>query len=168
MRVRASIFFFAALLLGLAGCTDNQKTASSVPAPPPDPKSASAASIVEGQVDTGFLFFGLTRIRVASVDGKPTAAGRPLLIAPGSHILLVTAFRDPVSAFACVNATFEAGKSYVAHSTKPFMETTTMWVEDAATGTAVSNKVAAQMIRSPVMFNPALNRALFGTTPDRC
>ena len=97
-----------------------------------------------------------------------TAAGRPLLIAPGSHILLVTAFRDPVSAFACVNATFEAGKSYVAQSTKPFMGTTTMWVEDAATGAAVSHKVAAQMIRSPVMINPAINRALFGTTPDRC
>lgn len=160
--------FFAVLVLGLAGCASGEMKGSNTHPPPPDPKSTSAASLVEGQVDTGFLFFGQTRIRIASLDCKAPPPDRPLAIAPGAHILLVTAFRDPVSAFACISYTFEAGKSYVARSTKPFMETTTMWIEDAATGEAVSDKVAAQMIRSPVMFGPALNQAFFGTVPSRC
>jgi hypothetical protein len=136
---------------------------------PPEP-DASTATLVVGRLDTGFLFFGNTRIRVASVDGQRSYGDydRPLSLAPGAHTLLITAYRDPVSAYACVNATLEAGKTYVVRSTVPYMETTTMWLEDNATGEIAGQKADAKMIRSPLMYGPALNKALFGSIPGNC
>jgi len=168
MNLKATAFL-AILPLLLGACAGGQSGA----APPPTaaPASAAAATVRVGHLDTGFfLYLGNTRIRIVSVDGQGSAGddNHPLTLEPGTHRLLVTAFRDPVLAYACVTADFAAGKVYVAQSTKPYMETTTIWIEDGATSETVSQKVAAETMRQPVGFSPALNQALFGSPPEKC
>src|SRR6266851_3524863 len=166
MRSKAGIFLLLAPLV-LWACAGNDTERDKVPAAP---ASAATATLVVGRLETGFLFFGNTRIRVASVDGRRSNGDedRPVSLAPGAHTILVTAYRDPVSAYACLTATVAAGKTYVVRSTVPYMETTTMWLEDNATGGIVGEKTEAKMIRSPLMYGPALNKALFGSIPGNC
>lgn len=146
-----------ALPLFLTACPSNKVPTYT---PPPDLTPASAATVVAGHIDTGFLYFGITEIRFVSVDGLEVRLLDQLSLTPGTHTIVIRAFRDPVAAFACINFNFEAGKTYVAQTTKPEMEATTMWLEDKATGEVVSKKVAAQMGRDPLMWGPAL-KALF-------
>lgn len=150
-------------LVARAGTQDQQSAARQDTAP------ANAATLRMGQLDTGFLFFGNTRIGIVWVDGERSEdPGRALQLSPGRHTFLVTAFRDPVLAYACITASLDAGKSYVVRTTKPYMEHTTIWIEESATGALAGAKVSAQMIKRVVTCNPALNQLLFGSPPDRC
>lgn len=149
----------AILPLFLFACAENDPTTYK---PPADLAPASAAVLVVGHIDTGFLYFGNTDIRFVNIDGQRPIGEQTqhLLLAPGPHTVMIKAFRDPVAAFACINFNFEAGRTYVAQTTKPEMEATTMWLEDQATGEEVSKKVAAQMGKDPLMWGPGL-KALF-------
>jgi hypothetical protein len=159
---------FAAILpLALVACADTQDQPPKVAQP--HLALSNVAMVRVGQLDSGFLFFGNTSINVISVDGnRRDNPGQPLQLPPGSHTFLVTAFRDPVLAYACLTAPLEAGKSYVVETTKPYLEGTTMWIEDSATGATSGAKVSAQIMRQPVMFSPALNHLLFGSPPHQC
>lgn len=159
--------FAVTLLQVLAACAAGPDDDTYAPAP--DLVPSSAALLVVGHLDTGFLFFGHTSIAVIMVDGKRTGPEQltRLLLAPGAHTVFVRAFRDPVAAYACIPATFEAGKTYVAQTTKPYLEGTTIWIEDQATGKAVSDKISAKIIRDPIMWGPAL-KALFVDAPPGC
>lgn len=161
-------FFAVTLPLVLAACAaDNGGDGGDAPAP--DRPPSSAALLVVGHLDTGFLLFGGTQLAVIQVDGTPTSTEQfeRLVLAPGAHTIVVRAFRDPVAAYACISATFAAGQTYVAQTTKPYMETTTMWIEEQGTGKRVSDKVGAKMIRDPVMWGPLL-KALFVDAPPGC
>jgi hypothetical protein len=144
---------------GLLACANNDIAAYKAPL---DITSTTAATLTVGHIETGFLYFGITDIRLVSVDGQTPMREQTqnLLLAPGAHTIIIRAFRDPIAAFACINFTFEAGKAYVAQTTKPEMESTTMWLEDKSSGEVVSKKVPAQMGRDPLMWGPAL-KALF-------
>lgn len=155
-------------LVILAACANAPDTNSYAPAT--GLTSATGATLRAGSVDTGFLFFGNMHIWIVSVDGARALGDdkRPVLLAPGTHTLLVRSFRDPVLAYACLTAPFEAGKAYVAASTKVEAEKTTLWIEDAATGEVVGEKVDAKTMRQPVMFGPGLNYLINGTPPNKC
>jgi hypothetical protein len=138
--------------------------------PPQGLTPSNSAALRVGQVDTGFLFFGNTLIRVDSIDGRRRVGypDQPTLLVPGVHDIKITARRDPVSAFACVHADFEAGKTYILQATKPEMDKTTIWLEDAANGEAVSKKISAQMIRDPGMLGPGLRKLLVHPVSITC
>jgi hypothetical protein len=156
--------------LVLFACANNTNNDSNLYRPEPGLTPASAASLVGSQLDTGFLFFGITHITIDSVDRQIPTGGRdrPLLLTPGPHAILIRAFQDPVAAYACVSATFEAGKTYVARATAPNMDKTTMWLEDSATGEIVSQKVDGKMMRDPLMWGPGLKALFVGPVPTSC
>ena len=160
--------YLVAISLVLGGCmTDQANTGANAPTAG---GPAGRAVLRVGSVDTGFLIWGHTHIWVLSVDGERAIADRdrPVTLSPGTHRLLLESFRDPVLAYACITASFEAGKTYIAQSTKPFIETTTLWIDDAATGAPVSEKAAAQTMKRPLLYIPVLSDVLFGAPPDRC
>jgi hypothetical protein len=161
--------FIALLPLLLVACAPN-RPAGDTYQPAATLTPASAATLVVGHLDTGFLYFGNTQIMLLAVDGKKLAGGQlvHVTLSPGEHEVVVRAFRDPVAAYACIPFTFEAGKTYVAETTKPYMETTTMWLSDKATGAAVSQKVKAEMIRDPVMWGPGLKALFVKAAPTGC
>lgn len=165
--------FSAILPLFLVACTNGgteapppAAAATVAPAIPP----SSAATLVVGHLDTGFLFFGETRIAILAVDGGRPVADQDghVTLAPGAHTIFVRAFRDPVAAYGCVAHTFEAGKIYVVRTTKPYMEKTTMWLEDQATGATAGQKADAKMVKDPVMWGPALKALFLDAPPTGC
>src|SRR5208282_5181815 len=105
----------------------------------------------------GFLFFGNTSISTISVDHGRFVSRLsttephvpPLLLPPGPHAILFRAFRDPVAVYACMLVTLEKGHTYIVRTTKPEMENTTMWMEDAATGQVLGQKYPAEASREP-------------------
>jgi hypothetical protein len=143
----------------LLGCSDQNGPPVGTYAPSADLTPATAAAIVMGHIDTGFLFFGNTSIRIELVDGKLPAPGvatvqpfadpRPLLLAPGDHALLFRAFRDPVADYACMHVTLAGGHTYVVNTTRPEMDNTLMWLEDKASGEVLGQKFAAIAYREP-------------------
>jgi hypothetical protein len=149
----------------LSACGNN----GGVPYAPPSLAPTATAALKVGQLDTGFLWMGHTHLHIASVDGQ-TANGdedHPVLLSPGPHKVLITAVRHPVLAYACFSFAFEAGKTYVAQSTKPFMETTTIWLEDAASGGIVGEKINATMIRDVALSSFVEGpHILFGSIPS--
>lgn len=178
MSVNARIFSVIVPLVLVACASNGADTDKAPPATPPvatattapDAPSGTTATLVVGHIDTGFLFFGGTRIAIVSVDGRRTVSdqnGR-VTLAPGAHTIFVRAFRDPVAAYGCVTYTFEAGKTYVVQTTKPYMEKTTMWLDDQATGAIASQKVDARMVRDPAMWGPALKALFLDSPPTGC
>jgi hypothetical protein len=149
-----SLSLFLPLLL-VAGCANpGDNPANRYQSPPP----GDAATLTVAPLQTGFLFLGTTRTIVTSVDGKapiynpaPGQDSPTLLVGPGHHALLVRSFRDPVAAYACINVDLEKTHTYVIHTTAPDMDTTTMWIEDAASGQIVGDKVKASDFREPIM-----------------
>jgi hypothetical protein len=172
MNIRARIFS-AIVPLFLVACASGETEApppASAAATAPDIPSSSTATLVVGHIDTGFLFFGETRITILAVDGGPPVGdhdGR-VILAPGAHTIFVRAFRDPVAAYGCVIHTFEAGKIYVVQTTKPYMEKTTMWLEDQATGAVAGQKADAKMVKDPLMWGPALKALFLDAPPTGC
>jgi hypothetical protein len=165
----APTFWLAAVFLVLGACAaDPANTVAG--GPPANVPPPNAAVLRVGSVDTGFLIWGHTRILILSIDGVRVTGDdkRPVILTPGRHRVLLESFRDPVLAYGCITASFEPGKTYVAQSTKPFIETTTLWIDDAATGAPTSEKLAAQTMKRPLGFTPVLNDVLFGAPPDRC
>ena len=146
------------ILLRVAGCANpGDAQANRYPSPPP----ADAATLTIALLQTGFLFLGTTRTLVTSVDGKaprynpaPGQDSPQLLVGAGHHALLVRSFRDPVAAYACINVDLEKAHTYVVHVTVPDMDTTTMWIEEAASGQIVGDKVKASNFREPIMAGP--------------
>jgi hypothetical protein len=142
----------------LLGCTDPNTPRIETYAPSADLTPATAATIVMGHIDTGFLFFGNTSIGIALVDEKlpgpsattsPLIDSPPLLLAPGEHALLFRAFRDPVADYACMHVPLVAGHTYVVNTTRPEMENTLMWLEDKATAELLGQKFSAIAYREP-------------------
>lgn len=165
--VRLARILVAALPVFLVACADNAPDIYKVPA---NLTPASAATLIVGHIDTGFLYFGNTDIRFVNVDGqRPTGEHtQHLLLAPGAHTVIIRAFRDPIAAIACINFNFEAGRTYVAQTTKPESDATTMWLEDKATGEAVSKKVGAQTGHDPLMWGPGLKALFLSPITGQC
>ncbi len=130
--------------------------ASAVPPPPP----ADAASLSITHIDTGFLFFGITQVAIVSIDGQQPPTQPPMQITPGHHAMMVRAFRDPVASYACVQMDFEKAHAYSLHTTPPDMDTTTIWVEDTATGQVVGEKIKAINSKDPILWGPGLKLLL--------
>lgn len=142
----------------LLGCANQNGPRIETYVPSADLTSATAATIVMGHIETGFLFFGTTSIRVALIDGKqpgpetaapPMLDPSPLLLAPGDHALLFRAFRDPVADYACMHVTLAGGHTYVVNTTRPEMDNTLMWLEDKASGELLGQKFSAIAYREP-------------------
>jgi len=147
------------LPLVLTACTDPNDPRFYHAAPNTTPESA--AHLIMGAPDTGFLGIGRTTIRAIAVDGKgvsseynvaPMFDAPPLPLAPGTHAILFRAFSDPVAAYVCTNIMFEQGKTYIARTTELDIDSTTIWLEDNATGQLVGQKYAAATFREPLML----------------
>lgn len=124
-----------------------------------------------GHLDTGFLFFGNTSIRVLAIDGQQISVPAPALdvppmhLPPGPHKIFVRAFRDPIAAYACLSATLEAGKIYVVQTNRPEIDSTEIWLEDKATGAILSQKQKAAAMREPVLVGPLVQAMLAHPLP---
>jgi len=147
-RVRILSAILPLVLLGCANADKNNPDRYRVTA---DMTAASAASLLIGHIDTGFLYFGNTSIQIISVDGKRLLGpyDLPLLLTPDTHTIFFRAFRDPVAAYACMHVAFEKGTTYIVRTAKPEMDKTEMWIEDDATGQIVGQKYEATMYREP-------------------
>lgn len=167
MRPRKLLLSIAALFALLA-CDRRGLPNAPAYSPPPGFNSETAARLEEGHVETGFLVWGQTKIQVALIDFRKPDTARPVPVTPGAHKILIVAYRDPVLAYLCTTYKLEAGKSYVAQSTEPFMETTTLWIEEKSSGAVVGEKHAAIIVRRPAMFNPDLSRLLWGDMNVAC
>jgi hypothetical protein len=146
-----SRIFVALAALILFGCT-NPELEASLYKVTPDMTPASTASLALGHIDTGFLYFGNTSARIETIDGAPLIGDYqyPLPVRPGMRAILVRVFRDPVASYACIRFKFEAGHAYVVRFTKPYMEKTSVWLEEQTSNKPVTEKYAAQNFREPI------------------
>lgn len=53
-------------------------------------------------------------------------------------------------------------------ATRPEMDRTTIWLEDARTGEVVSEKFSARMIKDPVLWGPGLKALFVDPVPTSC
>lgn len=148
------------LLLALIALSACAGTGTNQDVPADVPPDAVTLSLHPPQ--TGFLNIGRTYLGILTVDGaRPTGYDHTALLAPGRHFILLRSFNDPVAAYACLDVTLESGHAYVARTTDPSMDSTTIWIEDQATGDPVGEKVKAAMFKEPNTAAVAPIAALF-------
>ena len=99
-----------------------------------------------------------TRVLVSAIDLKPTGRRRydwdiPMRVAPGDHVIQVAAVVGDMTAEVAMRVALKPDGIYTARLRVPETdEPPALWLEDSATGTAVSNVIPVFASTFPPTF----------------